>query len=113
MCADTDLIEPYAVQEVYVDGIADIQDLGSCFRAVYYTLVRMDGGEMRRVVAAKIVRPKTSLGQDQPQWRNFFSNHYHSAAIGDSSQASAETSPRENVLMLSTASQSGRTKPRL
>lgn len=113
MCdgCETPLLEPYVVPEVYVDGIADIQDLGSCFRTIYYTWVRLEDGRMHRAVAAKVVRPKEAVEHDRPFWRRFWNRH-HSLPAGASSQESAGTRPPENVLMLSTASQSGRTNPR-
>ena len=52
------LLEPYPVPDVYADGIDHIENLGNCFRMVFFTNAR-SGGE--RVVVGKIVRPMTSL----------------------------------------------------
>jgi hypothetical protein len=52
------LLEPYPVPDIYADGIDHIENLGNCFRMVFFTNAR---GSDERLVVAKIVRPITSL----------------------------------------------------
>ena len=61
------LTEPIAVQDIYVSGLARIEDLGACFRFTYYSTQRpLNGGEhdLERVIVARIVMPKdaTAVG---------------------------------------------------
>lgn len=57
-----ELIEPYCVQDIYADGIGDVQRLGDgVFRTVYFTWARSAGGIYERHVVAKLVRPRSSL----------------------------------------------------
>jgi hypothetical protein len=52
------LLEPYPVPDVYADGIDHVENLGNCFRTVYYVWAR-DGQE--KLIVAKLVRPITSI----------------------------------------------------
>lgn len=63
MCVgcETPLIEPYEVQDTYVDGIGDLENLGGCFRTVYFKYHQIEPGRWERVVAVKVVRPIRSL----------------------------------------------------
>lgn len=73
MLSDENLIEQYFVQDIYCDGIGDIENLGNgMFRTIYFTYTRAPGSSvMERVVCAKIIRPTASLLSPQglmAQW---------------------------------------------
>lgn len=56
------LVETSIVTDIYADGIGDIENLGDCFRTIYFTFSRpLEGGAVERVVVAKLVRPKKSI----------------------------------------------------
>lgn len=50
--AHVPLIEPFAIQDIYVDGVAKIEMLGTCARVWMFTYC---GNE--RVLVAKLIRP--------------------------------------------------------
>lgn len=55
------LTEPIAVPDIFVSGLARIEDLGSCFRFTYFSNQRPlqgDAHDLERVVVARIVMPK-------------------------------------------------------
>jgi hypothetical protein len=54
------IIEPYPIADTYADGISHMENLGSCFRIVYFTWV---SGPTRaeQIVVANVVRPMTSI----------------------------------------------------
>ena len=54
------IIEPFAVIDIYADGIDHIENLGNVMRIVYFTWQRI-GSVMQRTCVAKIVRPTASL----------------------------------------------------
>lgn len=61
-CEIQALVEGMPVSDVYADGIGAIEDLGDCFRTIYFTYSRpLEGGAIERVVVAKLVRPKKSI----------------------------------------------------
>lgn len=56
------LVEAMPISDIYADGIGDIENLGDCFRTIYFTFSKpLDGGAIERVVVAKLVRPKKSI----------------------------------------------------
>lgn len=56
------LVEMMPISDIYADGIGEIENLGDCFRAIYFTFSRPpDGGAIERVMVAKLVRPKKSI----------------------------------------------------
>ena len=63
MLPDENLIESFSVQDVYCDGIGDVENLGNgVFRTIYFTYTRTPGSNvLERVVCAKIIRPTASL----------------------------------------------------
>ena len=56
------LVEVVPINDIYADGIGSVENLGDCFRTIYFTFSwPLDGGAIERVVVAKIVRPKKSI----------------------------------------------------
>lgn len=61
---DLPLVEPIAVQEVYIDGIARIEQMGPCLKLTFFTFQRPAGGaehDMERVVVARFVMPAEAV----------------------------------------------------
>lgn len=60
---EDNLTEQYFVQDIYCDGIGDIENLGNgMFRTIYFTYTRTPGSHvLERVVCAKLIRPTASL----------------------------------------------------
>ena len=57
-----ELLEPVAILDIYADGVAHVENLGGCFRTVYFTWSRPVANDPAfRIVSAKIVRPNMSL----------------------------------------------------
>lgn len=54
------LLEPFAVPEIYCDGIDHIENLGTNCRLVFFTLAQ-GGGQLERIAAVKLIRPMASL----------------------------------------------------
>lgn len=55
---DLPLVEPVAVADIFVSGLARIEDLGANLRFTFFTYQRPvfgDGHEMERVVVARLV----------------------------------------------------------
>ena len=64
MPAIAPLVEPIAIQEVYIDGIARIEQVGVCLKLTFFTFQRPTGGDahdMERVVVARFVMPKEAV----------------------------------------------------
>lgn len=56
------MVETMSVADIYADGIGEIENLGDCFRMIFFTYSRpLEGGAIERVVVAKLVRPKKSI----------------------------------------------------
>jgi hypothetical protein len=56
------LVELMPITDIYADGIGEIENLGDCFRMIFFTYSRpLEGGATERVVVAKVVRPKKSI----------------------------------------------------
>ena len=56
------LVETMPVNDIYCDGIGAVENLGDCFRTIYFTYSRpLDGGRIERVVVARLVRPKAAI----------------------------------------------------
>lgn len=56
------LIEMMPITDIYADGIGEIENLGDCFRMIYFTYSQpFDGGPMERIAVAKLVRPKKTI----------------------------------------------------
>ena len=58
------LVEPIAVQEIYIDGIARIEQIGVCLKLTFFTFQRPTGGDahdLERVVVARFVMPKEAV----------------------------------------------------
>lgn len=56
------LVEVMPISDIYADGIGQIENLGDCFRMIFYTYSKpLEGGAQERVVVAKIIRPKKSI----------------------------------------------------
>lgn len=56
-----ELLEPVSILDIYADGVSHVENLGGCFRTVYFTWSRPLGEPACRIVCARIVRPNTSL----------------------------------------------------
>ena len=58
MLTDLPIVEPYAVPEIYADGLARIERIGPNFKFTFFSLQRPIGGDvhdMERVVVARII----------------------------------------------------------
>lgn len=51
------LIDTGLVPDTYVDGIADVENLGTVFRTIYFVYTNSPVGKVDRLVVSKIVRP--------------------------------------------------------
>jgi hypothetical protein len=49
------------ISDVFADGIAEIQNLGTNYRTIYFSWQRSPGGLYEKVAVMKIVRPMTSI----------------------------------------------------
>jgi hypothetical protein len=56
----SDLIDMGNCPEIYADGLAEIQNLGSTARLVYFSWQRIDG-VFRQFKVLSLIRPKESL----------------------------------------------------
>lgn len=58
-----ELIEMFAVPDIYADGIGSVEPLsGENFRVTYFAYQRAAGSALlTRVVCARIIRPKSSV----------------------------------------------------
>lgn len=64
--ADEDLVEPIAVTDVYADGVASVELISEVnVRITYFAHMHVEGGPSVRVVCARIVRPRSSVGAGQ------------------------------------------------
>lgn len=60
MLADLPLVEPIAVPEIYIDGIARIEQVGPNLKMTFFTFQRPAHGQehdVERVVVARFVMP--------------------------------------------------------
>lgn len=60
----TPLVEPIAVPEIYIDGIARIEELGANVKLTFFTFQRpVDGscGALERVIVARFVMPREAM----------------------------------------------------
>lgn len=58
---ETGWSEQLPISDIYCDGIAAVENLGSNFRTVYFVYQRAPSGLIERVCVAKLVRPVESL----------------------------------------------------
>lgn len=57
-------IDTGACADIYADGIAHVENLGSVCRVFFFTYTaEFAGGPLERVIVAKLIRPLTSLHQ--------------------------------------------------
>lgn len=62
ICDPRPLVEAMTIPDIYSDGIGAIENLGDCFRTIFFTFSRpFDGGAVERIVVARLVRPKKSI----------------------------------------------------
>jgi hypothetical protein len=59
----TDWIEHVPIHDVYADGLATLENLGTNFRQMFFVWHRGPSGILERVIVAKVVRPMSSLGE--------------------------------------------------
>lgn len=81
-----DLIDTGLVPDIYVDDVGAVENLGDCFRTVYFTWARAPGGAIFcKIVVAKLIRPKRALhfgklqamltGQPKPEFEGVVIQH--------------------------------------